>query len=299
MDLLGTLKSRIGFGTATSVGGLAMADEDVSPLEAGLYLIGMGPGRMELMTSRALRTARRCDDRLYEAYTALWPEHELQRLEKHIGPIERVMRPAIEQPEELLQRAKTASIGVLVVGDPLQATTHVDLQLRCLEQGVACHIEHGLSITTLASGTSGLSNYKFGRQTTLTYPHGSWIATSPLEVIMLNKTNGFHTLVLLDLDPTGQGVGQQQPMTPSDAHNALQLMKQKLLEANNDEVLDAFDTWTAIVCSDLGCEDEAMYTTTIGQLSSVEGGRLNTILIPGSMSDIEKSAISRWNVEVK
>lgn len=275
-----------------------MADEDDLPLQAGLYLIGMGPGRVELMTCKAQSTAKRCALRLYEAYTALWPDHELKRLENHIGPIERVMRPTIEQPEELLQKAKTTSVGVLVVGDPLQATTHIDLQLRCLEQGVACFVEPGLSITTLASGTSGLSNYKFGRQTTLTYPHGAWIATSPLEVLLLNKSNGYHTLVLLDLDPTGQGIGQQQPMTPSDAHDALQLMKQKLLADNNDGMLDEFDAWTVVVCSDLGCEDEAISTTTIGQLTEVKGGRLNTLLVPGDMSDIEESAISRWDVEV-
>lgn len=274
-----------------------MADANNSSLQPGMYLIGMGPGRMESMTAEALNTAKQCDKRMYEAYTALWPEDELLRLEASIGSIERVMRPAIEQPEELLDMAKDSAIAILVVGDPLQATTHVDLQLRCIESGVQCTVLHGLSITTLATGIAGLSNYKFGRQTTLTYPHGSWIATSPLEVIAFNRLHGFHTLVLLDLDPTGEGTGQQLPMKPDDAHTSFQLMKQKLSERTDEFHLNDMDDWTVVVCSDLGCEDERVTTTTLGQLSEVDGGRLNTLLVPGALSDIEEVAIARWSKE--
>ena len=46
------------------------------------------------------------------------------------------MRPEVEDPVELLQLAKTETVALLVVGDPLQATTHVDLQLQASEAGV-------------------------------------------------------------------------------------------------------------------------------------------------------------------
>jgi len=100
---------------------------------------------------------------------------------------------------------RTQYVAVLVVGDPMQATTHIDLQLRAESVDIPVHVVHGISITTLVPGATGVSNYKFGRSTTLTYPYGEWIATSPLEVMMQNYSQKLHTLVLFDLDPSGAG----------------------------------------------------------------------------------------------
>ena len=155
--------------------------------ETGLLLIGMGPGTVAGMTLEAVQAASHATHRRYEAYTALWPDSELDLLEKRIGSIQRVMRPEVEQPDELFALAKTSLVALLVVGDPLQATTHVDLQLQALEQNIECRVFHGVSITTIVTGAVGLSNYRFGRQTTVTYPYGGWIATSPLEVIAVNR----------------------------------------------------------------------------------------------------------------
>ena len=146
----------------------------------GFALIGMGPGKVESMTLEAVEVAKNADIRLYEAYTALWPEDELSKLEELIGPIERIMRPTVERPEELFERAKTQSIAILVVGDPMQATTHIDFQLRAQKAGLPVRVIHGISVTTLVPGSTGLSDYKFGRSTTLTYPYGDWIVTSPV-----------------------------------------------------------------------------------------------------------------------
>jgi diphthamide biosynthesis methyltransferase len=79
-----------------------MADDKKS----GLALIGIGPGKVSSMTLEAVELARHSDVRLYEAYTALWSEEALQELEQEIGSIQRVMRPTIEQPEDLLEMAK-------------------------------------------------------------------------------------------------------------------------------------------------------------------------------------------------
>ena len=154
--------------------------------KTGLLLIGMGMGGVNGMTIAAKHAATVADHRRYEAYTALWPDDELAHLEHEIGSIERVMRPEVEQPDALFALAETGLVALLIVGDPLQATTHVDLQLRAEELGVTCQVFHGISITSVVTGAVGLSNYKFGRQTTLTYPYGDWVATSPLEVLASN-----------------------------------------------------------------------------------------------------------------
>ena len=278
---------------------------------AGLLLIGMGPGRLSAMSLEAVEAAKVADVRRYEAYTALWPQSELDALEAEVGSIEKVMRPEVEQPDVLFELARTSLVALLVVGDPLQATTHVDLQLQAAEADIECRVFHGVSITTLVTGAVGLSNYKFGRQTTLTYPYGGWVATSPLEVIAVNMHQNLHTLALLDLDPTGEGVGHQVPMKPSDALVSLQLMWGKLGESLEDmpreTALEAMryeacasllarslEGVSVVLCADMGTSDERMITTTVGALNGIEGGRLNSLVFQSTPSEVEEKALLRW-----
>lgn len=277
----------------------------------GLLLIGMGPGRLSAMSLEAVEAAKAADVRRYEAYTALWPQSELDALEAAVGSIEKVMRPEVEQPDVLFELARTSLVALLVVGDPLQATTHVDLQLQAAEAGIECRVFHGVSITTLVTGAVGLSNYKFGRQTTLTYPYGGWVATSPLEVIAVNMHQNLHTLALLDLDPTGEGVGHQVPMKPSDALVSLRLMWNKLgemlddmpretaLEAMRHEacavlLARSLDDVHVVLCADMGTDDARMVATTVGALDGIEGGRLNSLVFQSTPSEVEEKALLRW-----
>ena len=286
-------------------------DDGLKFPKSGLMLIGMGPGRISSMTIEAKQAAIAADYRRYEAYTALWPSNELKTLEDEIGKIEMVMRPEVENPAELLELSKNNLVALLIVGDPLQATTHVDLQLQALEAGIDCIVFHGISITTLVTGSIGLSNYKFGRQTTITYPYGGWVATSPLEVIAMNMFYNQHTLALLDLDPTGAGTGEQVPMQPKDAYYSLKLMKDKLKstideiveDSITDEVKKAalnqfinleFGEIRVVLCADMGTKDEKITYTTISNLENVVGGRLNSLIFPGITSEVEEKALLRW-----
>lgn len=287
-----------------------MAEDNNGSKQTGLVLVGIGPGTVEAMTTEAIEIAKAADFRRYEAYTALWPEDELANLVANIGPIEKVMRPEVENPEEILGLAKDNLVALLVVGDPLQATTHVDLQMQAAEQGIDCKIVHGISITNLVTGAIGLSNYKFGRQTTITYPYNGWIATSPLEVIAVNRAQGLHTLALLDLDPTGAGTGKQKPMEPKDAVVSLIAMVEKLVGVKdnlpNDSVLEQLKVAAAesicteiydipvVLCSDMGTPQQSIVTTDVAGLQLEEGGRMNCLVFPASTSDVEDKALLRW-----
>ena len=279
--------------------------------KSGLLLIGMGPGQIGSMTIEARNAAKSADFRRYEAYTALWPADELTKLEEDIGDIEMVMRPEVESPTELLDLAKNHLVALLIVGDPLQATTHVDIQLQALEAGINCMVFHGISITTLVTGAVGLSNYRFGRQTTITYPYGGWVATSPLEVIAVNLFQNQHTLALLDLDPTGAGTGKQVPMQPKDAYDSLGLMKEKLSSTISDMpeessfdsmkklafkefVANGLDSIKVVLCADMGTKEEKITYTTVGDLKNTDGGRLNSLIIPAITSEVEEKAMLRW-----
>ena len=177
---------------------------------------------------------------------------------------------------------------------------------------------HGVSITTIVTGAVGLSNYRFGRQTTVTYPYGGWIATSPLEVIAVNRFRGLHTLVLLDLDPTGQGTGDQKPMKPSDAKRSIELMWDKLDEglkqsteptespliASQEFAFKAFlegekDNLPIVLCSDMGTPEQKIILTNLGGLENLEGGRLNCLIIPALTSEVEDKSPSSLETGVR
>ena len=288
-----------------------MADVKDNNQKTGLLLIGIGPGDVALATSEALEAAKMADYRRYEAYTALWPEEQLANLEKSVGKITRVMRPEVESPDALFALARENLVALLIVGDPLQATTHVDLQLQAQEAGIHCRTIHGISITGLVTGAIGLSNYKFGRQTTLTYPYSGWIATSPLEVIALNTALGQHTLALLDLDPTGAGTGQQKPMKPSDAVDSIKAMIDKVNDSIDEFPLESpQDTITVqslklmtstplveikvVLCSDMGTKQQSMIYTNLANLDNLPGGAMNCLVFPASTSDVEEKALLRW-----
>ena len=254
--------------------------------DSGLWLIGLGPGDLDQMSISAQSAAKSAEYRFLEGYTALLPLDEMNKLESVIGSWELRMRSSVEHPEELLDLAQEHRVALLVVGDPLQATTHVDLQLRCLQRDIPCHVEHGISITTIVTGAAGLQSYRFGRQCTFAYPYGDYLPTSPLEIILENKVRGLHTLALLDLDPTGMGEGNQIPMTPQIAIDVLLKMASKL-EVDVDD-------WLLVLCSDMGTKDARVTVGTTQDIASVSGGRIHCLLIPAELHDVEEAALARW-----
>jgi len=254
--------------------------------ENGLWLIGLGPGDLQQMTVAALEDARGADYRFLEGYTALLPPSQLKNMEALIGPWEMRMRSSVEEPHDLLQLAKTSKVALLVVGDPLQATTHVDLQIRCEEMKIPCHVQHGVSITTIVTGAAGLQSYRFGRQCTLAYPYRDYLPTSPLEIVLANLERDLHTLVLLDLDPTGMGEGEQQPMTPEVAIDVMQKMALKLNVS--------IDDWKLVLCSDMGTEEAKINVGTPIEISEVAQGRIHCLLVPATLHDVEATALARW-----
>ena len=272
-----------------------MATDEVP---AGLWLIGIGPGDLEHMTERARSVARGCKKRYLEGYTAVLPTDQEALLESVVGPWERLMRPSVESPEALLDESRNDSVALMVVGDPMQATTHIDLEARCIEEGIGFEVIPGMSATSLAVSLSGLQSYKFGRQVTLPYPYGDYLATSPLKMILRNLESGLHTLVLLDLDPTGMGSDLPTPMSPSQAISTLEGMEEKWLEEGdsiewvNKSVL-AVNGWEGMLLSDVGTKGQRVLSGSLKEISKIQGGWVHSLIIPSEMSDNEREAFSR------
>jgi len=259
---------------------------------AGLWLIGIGPGDLDHMTERARSVARECSKRFLEGYTAVLPPGEEERLESVVGNWERLMRNGVEKPEELLAQARTEAVALLIVGDPMQATTHIDLEERCAEEGIGFHVIPGLTATALAVSLSGLQSYRFGRQVTVPFSAGDYLPTSPLEMICINKEAGLHTLVLLDLDPTGMGMETPRPMMPSEAVALLERMSERTENGSTALNLPILE-WGGMLLSDLGTEEERVVSGTLRELSEISTGYVHAFILPAEFSGMEESAFER------
>ena len=248
------------------------------------------------MTERARGVARGCSKRYLEGYTAVLPPKEEGRLESVVGPWEKLMRDEVEGAEELLASAREESVALLVVGDPMQATTHIDLEDRCVEQGIGFHVIPGLSATALAVSLSGMQSYRFGRQVTLPFTTSDYLPTSPLKMLCNNFENGLHSLVLLDLDPTGMGLEQPRPMSPAEAVGLLEKMAARVVdeEEGGRGLLEIpVKQWNGILLSDLGTEEERVLSGPLGDLSGQKGGMVHAFILPAEFSGMEEDAFER------
>ena len=122
-----------------------------------------------------------------------------------------------------------------------------------------------------------------------------------------------HTLVLLDLDPTGEGVGGQRPMQPKDALDSILLMHKKLqdnldnFEASNSldslrieayrTVCDQINSFNVVLCTDMGTPKQSINYMPLHSLAEANTGGLHCLVVPGDLSDVEQKALARWTKE--
>jgi len=100
-----------------------------------LYIIGLGLGTERDITLRGL-DAVKSSSRLYlENYTSILCVSK-EKLEELYGlPVTVAGRDMVESESDLiLAGAKEGNVSMLVVGDPVCATTHTDLMIRAREE---------------------------------------------------------------------------------------------------------------------------------------------------------------------
>ncbi len=167
-----------------------------------LVFVGLGLYDERDLSFRGLEEIKQADKIFAELYTSLMPGLSIQKLEKLVGKkISVVSRHALEDEggQTILQEAKKEKVALLVPGDPLIATTHLDLRIRAEKLGIKTRVVHGASIVSAVIGLSGLQNYKYGRSVTIPFPEEGFTSETPYRVIMENRKMGLHTLCFLDV----------------------------------------------------------------------------------------------------
>src|SRR5947208_10332383 len=116
------------------------------------------------ITPRGVEEARSADVVFAQLYTSALAGASLEAVEKVIDKkIHRLSREEVEDGQVLLTAAASRTVAFLIPGDPMSATTHIDLRLRAARAKIRTRIVHGVSIVTSAGGSLGLQGYKFGR----------------------------------------------------------------------------------------------------------------------------------------
>jgi diphthine synthase len=247
-----------------------------------LRFIGIGLFDEKDMSLKALEEAKECDVLFSEFYTSVHKGSKINRLENLLGKkVRQLEREDVEEGEVILNAANSNKTGFLVAGDPMTATTHIELRLRAEREGITTKLVHGASIITAAPGLLGLQSYKFGRSTSIPLRKKGYQPKSPYEVIRSNKELGVHTLVLLDIIK-----GEGRTMRADEALDYL-------LELEFKEKDNAITEKTLVcIVADSGSEQpyvRADYVENI-MMERTEH-RAQTLVIPGNLHFMEAEAL--------
>lgn len=249
-----------------------------------LTFIGLGLRGLGGIPLEGLEKAREADKVYIELYTSPLADFSLEQLASLLGkqPIQLSREDLEERSGEMVLRdAKEGWAVLMVPGDPMVATTHVDLRLRALKAGIRVEIVHAASIYSAAASISGLQAYKFGRTVTIPFPSPGFMPQTPYDVVKENLSRGLHTLLLLDYDAkTGRWMtvreGLQYLLTIEESRGEKVASKDRL----------------ALGLAGVGGADVEVKGGLIGRLIK-EDFKLKpqTIIIPGSLHFMEAEAL--------
>jgi len=238
-----------------------------------LVFIGLGLFDEKDISLRGVEEVKDADFVFAELYTSLLAGLSLRRLEETLGKEVIVLnRRALEDEdgEPILCKADKGKVAFLVPGDPLIATTHIDLRIRAEKRGIKTRIVHAASIVSAVMGLSGLQNYKFGRSVTIPFPENGILSETPYEVILENKNRNLHTLCFLDID-----VERSRYMTIKEALEILLSLEEKL--RGNILTLESL----AVGISRAGAKDVIVKAGSIRDLTAFNfGGPPHILVIP-------------------
>jgi len=249
-----------------------------------LVFVGLGLNSEKNMSLLGIEEAQKAETVFVELYTSLMPELDLRQLEKLIEKQAHVIsRRDLEEDsgKRILQSARKEKTVLLVPGDPLMATTHVDLRIRAEKQGIKTKIVHGASIISAVIGLSGLQNYKFGRGVTIPFSDVSTADATPYNVIAENQKAGLHTLCFLDVRAE-----EKRYMTIKDALDVLSTLERK----KQQHVVT--DNTLAVGIARAGSENPTVKADFVEQLQEYDFGKPpHSLVFPGKLHFMEAEAL--------
>ena len=246
-----------------------------------LYLVGLGVFDEKDLSLRGLEALKNCSEIYSEFYTNYF-SGSINNLEGLIGkkiiPLKR--GDLEEKPEQnVLKSSLKQDVALLISGDPMVATTHIDIILRAKKLGIPYKIIHSSSVYS-AIGEAGLQIYKYGKTASLVYSEKNYFPTSPYDILSENLKMGLHTLFLLDIKAE-----ENRFMTVNEAINILlDIEKQKKSGSFSPDTL-------CIGVARLGGDTLIKVGKASEMQKEVFGKPPHCLIVPGKLHFMEKEAL--------
>lgn len=231
------------------------------------YLIGLGLSRKGI-SLEALEILKKCKKVYLESYTVDLP-YSVKELEKITGKkIIELSRERVES-EKVVDEAKKQDMALLVYGNPLAATTHIQLILHAKKKKIPYQIIHSESVLTAIAET-GLQLYKFGKTASMPKFKKNYEPDSWFDIVLQNEKIKAHTLLLTDIG--------------LDVKDAIEQFE-KICNKRNVCIEKI------IVCSKLGTKQSKIYYDKTKRLKNKKIAMPFCIVIPSELHFMEKEAL--------
>lgn len=229
-----------------------------------ITLIGFGL-EMGDLTQKAISSIKKADKIFAEVYTSDLVM-TIKNIEKQIKKqIILLAREEVES-EFLIREAKSKNVVLLIPGDPLLATTHLNLISQAKKEKIQTKIIHGISVVNAITET-GLHIYKFGKIASIPKFKPNYKPTSFIDILKQNKKIKAHSLLLLDIG--------------MDTKTAIEQLEEAAKIKN-------FKLKKILLCSRLGTEDTKIFYEKPEVLKKVKAKLPACIIIPSELHFTEE-----------
>jgi len=269
-----------------------------------LFIIGLGLGDEKDVTIRGLEAIKSSSLVFLEAYTSILSVGK-EKLEAFYGcDIEIAERDFVEgeADEQIIDPAKEQNVSLLIVGDPVCATTHTDIMIRARDRGVPVKVIHNASVMG-AVGSCGLQLYNFGQTISIPFFEDNWRPTSFYSKLKYNRQGGMHTLCLLDIkvkEPDFKAMQRGKTLYLPPRYMTVNVAAEQLLEAEGVHNEGAY--WKDTLCvgmSRLGQADQVIVVATLEELIHVDFGEpLHCLVVCGEhIHDLELDMLKHYMLD--
>lgn len=247
-----------------------------------LSLIGIGLADPSDVTVKGLDLIKSSEKVYLETYTSRL-SCSIDDLEKFYG---KTVLPAdrdfVEGAERLLSEAESRSVSLLIIGDPLSATTHWDIMGRAKERGIEVNVVHNASIFSGVAAT-GLQLYKFGKTASIPHPKEDYKPETAYNLIKENQSIEAHTLCLLDTQPGFMSVNK-----------AIEVLLD--IEKKRGEGVFTDDT-ICVGCARMGASDQLIKSGKANDLLKFDfGAPVHCLVVPSDLHFVEEEALDVYRL---
>lgn len=241
------------------------------------YIIGIGLNTKQI-TLEAKDALKKVDKVYIDNYTNILSSGDVKNLEENIEKeIILLDRKELEQDKEFIKDNN----ALLVIGNAFSATTHYSLIEDLNFKKIKYSFFPGISIFSYI-GCFGLSEYKFGKTTSIVYPEKNYSPDSFYKTILENINIGAHTLCLLDIK-----VLENRFMTVKDACYILKKIDvdKKLIDKK------------CVLLSKMGSGQEKIIVFDFKDYNKIEYDKKpQSLIICGNLSEYEKVNLDEYRL---